>query len=485
MLNLFRKLSTFKKLTILFVGTMLFGSAILIHGTVGAPTASAGTTTGSHAVGLLFPGGAGHSGNVWAGTWNNGRRGFCLDFGKSTPNQSGISMITGNIPGMNAEESKQAKFIANKYDNNGSGQTAANAGLAIWRLQHDSAFTTWYSYSRSKGIIDAARDKAVNAILIDAQQHAPYRMSASTTAVLVGQKGSGTVKVLGNNGRSAVGRSVTVSATSARILSVNGVAGTKGHTRSTGVVFTYQRNTTGKVSFKAVLTDDSSAKAGVSTSSAGHQRTLSGGYSESAVATYAFEKTPGRPTIGSACDTDCDGQATVTFRFANPAGAQAIKWTEKVGNVVVATISAKAGTTGTAVTRLTDGKVITTSSYCYTGSVLGGRCTTATIVLQTPYEIVCPAWANGELKLPCNCTPDLPASVTLASPAGSTRYYRGFVSINKGAPIAKDLVNGKPDTITTGNLGAGTNVVVSFTVYRNAARTIPLASHVLRNITVN
>lgn len=487
MFTFFKKLTFFKKVTICSVGTALIGGAILFGGPLGANTASAVPTfsTGARAVGVYFPGGPGHSGIVWAGTYNNGQRGFCLDFGKAMPNRKGISVITGNVPGMNAEESKQAKFIANKYDNNGLPHTAANAGLAIWRLQHDSAFTTWYSSARSRGVIDGARDKAVNAILIDAQQHAPYKMSAGTTQVQVGQTGSGTVKVLGSNGKPAVGRAVTVQATSARILTVNGVAGSKGTTRSTGVVFTYQRNTTGKTAFAAVLNDDSSVRAGVSMSSAGHQRTLSGGYMEGVAAHYSYDKAAGGPTIASACDTDCDGQSTVTFRFANPPGAQSIKWTEKVGTVVVATLSAKPGTTGTAVARLTDGKVITTSSYCYTGSVLGGPCKTATVDVPTHFEVVCPAWAQGELKLPCNCTPNLPASVTLTSPAGSPRFYRGFISIKGVVTHQPDLVNGKPATITTGALGAGTNVVISFTVYRDAARTIPLGSYVLRNITVN
>ena len=472
---------SFKKLTIIVLGAVLFG------GTVGAVTSSAATYhTATHATGLMFAGGPGHPGRVWAGTWNNGKRGFCLDFGKATPNRTNMALLTGNVPGMNAEESKQAKFVANKYDFNGSPQAAANAGFAIWRIQHDKAFNIWYSSARAKGVITAARHNAINAIMMDAQQHAPYKMSARTTPVQVGQRGSGTVKVLGSNGKPAVGRLVTVTATNAKILTVNGVAGNKGTTRSVGVVFTYQRTTTGQVGFRAALTSDSSSTAEISISAAGHQRTLSGSYAEHAAGYYSYDMPPGRPTIASSCDTDCDGQSTVTFRFANPSGARAIKWTEKVGTAVVATLSAQPGTTGTAVARLTDGQVITTSSYCYTGSVLGGPCTTATVVVQTSFEIICPAWAQGELKRPCKCTPNVPASVTLASPAGSPRFYRGFVSINKGkVTYQADLVNGKPATITTGTLCKGTNVVISFTVYRDAARTIPMGSHVLRDITVN
>jgi hypothetical protein len=476
---------SFKKLTVFFMGAILFGGTV--GATVGTNTATAVTySTAGHAVGLNFKGGPGHWGTVWAGTYNNGRRGFCLDFGKAMPNRRGQSLVTGNVPGMNAEESKQAKFIANKYDLNGSREASANAGLAIWRLQHDSAFNTWYGWARSRNVITAARARAVDAIILDARQHAAYKMSVSTNQVYVGQTGSGTVKVLGSNGKPAVGRSVALTATGAKILTVNGVAGSKGTTRSTGAVFTYQRTTTDKTSFKVALTSDSSATAQISLSSWGHQRTLSGGYAEGAAATYIYYLPVSGPSIASGCDTDCNGQSAVTFQFANSRGAQAIKWTGKVGTLVVATLSAKGGTTGTAVVSLGDGKVVTSSSYCYTGSVLGGPCTTSTVVVPTSFEIVCPAWAQGELQLPCKCTPNQPASVTLSSPAGSPRFYRGFVSIDKGiVTYPVDLVNGKPTTINTGKLGVGTNGVISFTAYRDAARTVPMGTHILRDITVN
>ena len=484
MLTLFKKLTFFKKLTVLFMSAVLFGGAALFS--VGA--ASAVTYhRASHKVGLTFKGGPGHAGPVWAGTWNNGERGFCLDFGKATPNRKGIKEISGKVPGMTAEESKQSKFIANKYADTGSREAAANAGIAIWRLQHDSAFNTWYRASRASGVISTPRHNKVDAIILDARQHGPYKMTITNTQVLVGQKGSGTVKARGSNGKPAVGRPVTVTATSARILTVNGVSGNRGTSRSTGVVFTYQRNAPGKISFRATLTSPSSAKAGVSRSSAGHQRTLSGGYRESSFQYNAYDTKAGQPDIDSACDTTCNGKSTVTFRFANPSGAQAIKWIEKVGTQVVATLSAQpGGPPGTAQAHLIDGTVLTSSSYCYTGSVLGGPCTSGTVVIPINREIVCPAWAQGELKRPCKCTPNLPGSVTLTSPASSPRFYRGFVSINKGTPTPTNLVNGKPAIFSTGKLAAGTNVVISFTVYRDAARTIQIGgTQVLRDITVN
>jgi hypothetical protein len=477
---------SFKKLTVFFMGAILVGGTV--GATVGSNTATAVTyRTANHAVGLNFKGGPGHWGTVWAGTYNNGRRGFCIDFGKRMPNQRGQALLTGNVPGMSAEESKQAKFIANKYDLNGSREASANAGLAIWKLQHDSGFNTWYAWARSRNVVTNTRARAVDAIISDARQHAAYKMSVSTNQVYLGQTGSGTVKVLGSNGKPAVGRSIALTATGAKILTVNGVAGSKGTTRSTGAVFTYQRTTADKTSFKVALTSDSSATAQISLSSWGHQRTLSGGYAEGAAATYVYFLAVVGPSMSSACDTDCNGMSKVTFQYTNPKGAQAIKWTEKAGTRVVATLSARGGTTSIpVVVSLGDGTVITSSSYCYTGSVLGGPCTTATVAVRTNFEVVCPAWAQGELQLPCRCTPNQPATVTLSSPAGSPRFYRGFVSINKGGATHQvDLVNGKPATINTGKLGVGTNVVISFTAYRDAARTIPMGSHILRDITVN
>ncbi len=464
-------------------------SALLLSLSIGTTTVTATAATyltATRAVGLSFKGGPGHWATVSATTWNNGKRGFCIDFGKAMPNRAGTTVLSASalVPGMNAEESKQAKFIANKYAATTSPETAANASLAIWVRQHDAAFNTWYSWARSHGVITAARYNAVNAMLADATQHAPYKMSESTSQVLPGQIGSGAVKVLGSNGKPAVGRTVTLTATGAKILTVNGVAGSKGTTRSTGVVFTNQRTNTGAATFKAVLTSPSSATAGISISSAGHQRTLSGGYTESAVAYYSYNKLAGRPSITSVCDTDCNGLSTVTFKFANPSGTQAIKWTEKVGTVVVATLSAKPGTTGSAVARLTDGKIITSSSYCYTGTVLGGACTTATVVVATPFEIVCPAWAVASFTVSCNCTAKT-SSATITAPAGSPRFYRGSVSINGVVTQTQDLVNGQVTIIKSGTISAGSTVIVRFTAFRDAARTAPLLTNNLVNITVN
>ena len=484
-------MSRFKKLTILFTSAVLFGGGAILFGGVGATTATAGTyATGSPAVGLSFPGGPGHPGPVWAGTWQNGQKGFCIDFGEGTPNRKGSRVINGPIPGMTAEASRQAMLIANKYDKNGSSQTTANAGIAIWRLQHDSAFNKWYGFARKAGVITTAREDAINAIINDARQHAPYNMHVTADKVLFGQSAKGTVKVFGSNGKPAVGRSVTVTATGAHILTVNGVKSHKGIVRSTFVAFTYQRTATAKVTFKATLASDSSTKARVSVSSAGHQRTLSGGFTETEAKPFDYETTVNGPEITQECATNCDGVSKVTFTFNNPAKAQNITWEERIGSDRVQ-FSARPGATGTSKPAyFADGKVITSSSYCYTGSVFGGKCTTPWVTQKIKREIVCPAWAKGELELPCNCTPDLPGSVTMTSPAGSTRFYRGFVSLDKGADTPIDLGNGISKTISTGKLVAGTNVVISFKVYKDAARKVEISAddgtslHVLREIHV-
>jgi len=418
---------------------------------------------------------------VWAGTWHNGRRGFCIDFGKTTPNQKGSSLSTGTISGMSAEETKQAKYIANKYDDNQSNQSAANAGLAIWRLERDANFVTWYKASRHSGVITARREQDINAILADAAQHAPYKMTVVTDKVQVGQTGKGTVQVLGSNGKPAANREVTVTSGQSKILK-----GAKGNTGSNGLLgFTYLRTHTGKVTFNATLITDSSSRARVSLSQAGHQRTLSGVDTEKKVASWDYKLTVEGAQISSSCPSDCDGKPTVTFKFTNHSGTQSIKWVEKVDGKVVAILSAKPGAPGTAKAELKDGDIIDGSSYCYTGSVLGGSCTTSWVIVPVHYEIVCPAWASGELTLPCNCTPNLKGKVTLTSPSGSRRFYTGFVSINNKVAYQGNLVGGQNATISTGPAAAGTTVVVSFTAYQDAAHTIPLASHVLQDVTIN
>jgi len=465
----------------------LLAGSFLVHGAM-SPAAAYSSRTANRSVGIEFAGGDGHRGKVWAGTWNNGERGFCIDFGSTTPNNSGTKTLNGpdNIPGMTTEETKQAKFVANKYSRTSSNEDAANANLAIWRYRADSAFNTWYNFARSKNVINPARHLEVNAIMADAAQHGLYKVDIQIDSLEVGQTGFGRVTVRGSNNKPAAGRLISLSPTEfagngAKILKVNRGAGTQGITRPDGVlVFEYQSTKPGRVGVRAWLTAPSSSQARLSITTSGHQRTLGGDFKEFAKDYDDYTKYSDLK-IGESCDTNCGGNSQVTFEADNTKGKQNIRWsvrksvTKSGESPTAATFFVAPGLKGGQKVSLPDGSRITESWYCYTGSVLGGPCTSTLVKKATAHEVICPAWAQATLKAPCNCTPGEPGSVTMSSPAGSPRFYRGFVSVNKGPATALNLESGQPVTFPIGQMGAGTtNVVISFTVYKDAARTQPI-----------
>lgn len=56
-----------------------------------APALSTAAKAAQEAVGMTHPGGPGHPGAVWAGTWDNGKRGFCINFSMHRPSNSGTT----------------------------------------------------------------------------------------------------------------------------------------------------------------------------------------------------------------------------------------------------------------------------------------------------------------------------------------------------------------------------------------------------------
>src|SRR5687768_17144791 len=104
--------STFRRLLAAGVGALVLTSGAVVATASSAPAGStpaavaparpAEPEAAKQAVGISYLGGPGHPGPVWAGTWDNGERGFCIDFTKHSPNNSGTTTITGAIPGMTA-----------------------------------------------------------------------------------------------------------------------------------------------------------------------------------------------------------------------------------------------------------------------------------------------------------------------------------------------------------------------------------------------
>ncbi len=441
------------------------------------PAAAAEKAT--KAVGITYEGGPGHPGPVWAGTWDNGTRGFCIDFELHTPSSTGTTKLTGSIPGMSAKQSSRIKAITNAYSTTTSSKKAALAQLAIWTVEADSNFAKWYKASE----VTKADRKAVKALVADADR-GPFKVGVSTSKVEVGQDGTGTVKLVGGD-PGGVKLSVALTATGAKIRTVDGAKGTKGTLDSGGLKFTYERTAPGKIDVQAVLTTPSPKIAGLSVTQKDHQRTLSGGFVETAIASYAYQLTPGKPTISSKCNTDCNGVASLSFSVCNPAGADAVTWTQKAGSDVVATLSAAGGKCVKKSAKVSDGQKIA-ASYCYSQSV-GSACVTDTVKVPGTYEVVCPVWVKATYVMSCECVGVEGSSVTFLAPAASARFYRGFVTMTKdGKSTVKqvDLDNGSATKVDLGKL-KNVQVAATFAAHTDAARKNAIGSkHTLFSVKV-
>lgn len=478
--------------TCLFLWIALCLLAQLLAGTPSATAMSTAPAIGPRpapaqaatpAVGLMFPGGPGHPDPVYAGTWNNGVRSFCIDFGLHSPMNSGTAELKGSLPGMDAEQSARVKFLVNTYVMTKAPRQAARAQMAVWAVEGDADFKAWFASAS----VSKADRKAVGTMVTAAKTHGPYEMSLQLDPVLVGQQGRGSVKVVASNGRVPVGVPVVLSATGGKILTTGGITGRKGTTGRKRVSFTYERTHAGPVRVSVALTAPSSRIAGISITPPPHQETLGGGYVETAVANHSYTLAAERPTIvTSDCDTECKGVATVAFRICNPAGSDPIRWIEKTGGRVVATLEAAGGECSAETAKLADGKKIA-SSYCYTRGK-GGKCTTAVTKVPGAFEVICPPWATASYQLACACDSADGGTITFTSPKNSVRHYRGFVTVTDSAGTstrAIDLVNGRPVEFAVGPLPRGGDLVISFRVYSDSGRSTLLhGPHVLGKITI-
>lgn len=451
----------------------LFAVALALATLVGgigltALPAQAATPGARAAVFQSFRGGPGHPTVVVAGTWNwQGKRGFCIDFPKRKPDGSKSSTLRGPVPGMNAGASAKAKFIANTYSRTTSPTAAANAQFAIWRLQSDASFRTWYAWARRTGVVSASRHVAIERILLAAREHGPYRVSVAATPVLVGQTGSGTALVKARNGRPAAGRDVVLSSSSrVRILTVNGNRGTTGRTNRSGIAkYTFQRLDGGTALVKATVVAPSSNTVLLTLPTAGNQRLVVGTFREAAAGSVSFEKTLGRPAMVASCATDCDGVATARFSASNPAGAKPVRWTWRVGTRAVATMYVVGGRSASTTTRLMDGDRVA-AEYCYANTV-GGACTTATIRIPGSAEVICPAWVRMTFRGDCPCEGGVNFTFTLTAAAGTPRFYRAQVIKNGRVIQTFALPKGRAATTSAVVLTAGDRLQVRFDAFRS------------------
>lgn len=457
-------------------------STLLLTGGLSLLTAPvANAATASRAAGISLPAGPGHtSGPVWAGNWSlNGKRGYCIDFSWHNPDGGSSNVVSGNLPGMTAEESARAKFITNTYANTNSDVWAAGAALAIWKIQGGSAFNTYFKFLVDKGHAKDARAKMAT-ILEASKTHAPYKVVVKSNVVLVGQDGKGSVTVTGSNGKPAAGRSVTLSTNDrVRITSDPTLK-----TNFSGVVrFTFKRVNVGTARINARVVSPSSGKVILSTPSAGNQRLIQGVFQDVASGYTSFDKKAGAPTITSSCTDNCNGIAPVTSKACNPAGARAIRWFHMNGTTKVAHQDTAGGACSTKTFKVADG-VKLTKEYCYLDKV-GGTCVTSHIKVAGVFEVICPPWVKVTGTFECQCEGGIKFNFNLAAPGG-VRYYTARVKVD-GVVVGGEQKLGKAGTSVVENVLVknGQTVSVEYTAWRNADYTGKLRTGMPFSVTLN
>lgn len=462
----------------LFVGIV---SSLALVSMTAAP---ANASTATPVVGMKLRGGPGHTSTVYAHIWQlDGKRGPCIDFGRRTPDSASGTRTIGQVPGMTAEQSRQAFKLVQTYRGTSSDFTAAALALSVWKLRGDADFKTWYSWAKRTDAVGPRLERRVNAMLAEAKSHGPYKVSVKLQPVLKGQTGVGTVKVTDSRGKAARSMPVNVKRTTTAAKLVRKA----GRTNSKGVAtFKFTRTGSGKVGFRATVSAPSVKKALLSQPSAGNQRLLVGGFRDSWSGSAEYTSSAGAPTFTTTCDTDCDGQATVGVKYCNPQrNASPMRWVGSVGGSKVLTLDVKPGTCSQESIRLTDGNVLT-MKYCTLNKV-GGSCTNRFTELKKTYEVVCPAWATATIQLACTCKPDESGSVTFDPLiAGNPRYYTGYVIIDDGTivrPVPLEI--GVSKTVDIGQIKSGTKIDVTFKVWRDANKTQLLGDHLLQSVTVN
>lgn len=462
----------------LFVG---IASSLALVSVTAAP---ANASTATPVVGMKLRGGPGHTSTVYAHIWQlDGKRGPCIDFGRRTPDSAAGTQTIGRVPGMTAEQSRQAFHLVQKYRGTSSNFTAAALALSVWKLRADEDFKTWYSWAKRTDAVGPKLERRVNAMLAEAKSHGPYKVAVKLQPVLKGQTGVGTVKVTDSRGKAARSMPVRVSRTTTAAKLVRKA----GRTNSDGVArFKFTRTGSGKVGFRATVSAPSVKKALLSQPSAGNQRLLVGGFRDSWSGSAEYTSSAGAPTFTTTCDTDCDGQATVSVKYCNPQrNTSPMRWVGSVSGSKVLTLDVKSGSCSKQSIRLVDGNVLT-MKYC-TLKKVGGTCANRFTELKKTYEVVCPAWATATIKLACTCKPDESGSVTFDPLLpGNPRYYTGYVIIDDGTivrPVPLEI--GTAKTVEIGQIKSGTRIDVTFKVWRDENKTQLLGDHLLQSVTVN
>ncbi len=408
-------------------------------------------------LGTIYPAGAGHTtGTVFVGLWSwRNELGFCIDFTRHNPSGSGTVILNGAVPGMTAAVSAKIFSIVNQYGHSRNKTEVTAAGLAVWKLRNEPQFTAYWN---SHKIPQAMMNLVATMV---AQTPGPFKVSVASTPVLPGQKSIVMATVTGAGNKSApAGLQVNLAAVGGTLLRAAGVTNARGQFATT-----FTRTSVGAVTISVAGKLPSATHALLTIAAPGTQRLLVGEFTQPESAKISYNKQFATPTATTACTTNCDGVATVSFQVCNPAGAATTRWswTNVATKKSLVAVIVTGGTCKTATALIPDTTKVQ-SSYCL---YVSGKCTSAEVNVGSPAEIVCPPWASMDVPVHFGCNTCSLGSVTFTVPA-STRFYVGVVTYN-GKTVTTNLVAGGTTVVPLAVAGPSATLTAHFVVYSDAA----------------
>ena len=400
----------------------------------------------------------------WFGTWRTAKgSGFCIDFDRSDPNSSGATSLKGKVPGMNAEQSAQVKFVANKYAATTSKVDAAASAIFVWKTQHTARFDDYYAKLLKHKAVSLKVRQRLAEITAEAKLHGPYKVALHIGSGYVGQKIAGTVTVRTSKGKVVPGAAVAVTVNANGVFTKRAKLTDKhGH-----LAFTERVARPGAVRNTAVLTMPSHTGAWISHPTAGHQRLVLGGSAKvRASATASSQKSASGPTLSSSCSADCKGIAPVVVTMTDACGAARMKEMVYSNGKLLSNGSffVPGCKTVTKTFDLPDAAVVTTK-YCYVNSA--GACTGAVIATKGSLTVICPPWVEYSYEGTCPCSTGKNLTYQVWAPATSVRSYQATLteSGTRGTHTQTlTLVNGTKQAFAPVRFATGDRVRLSFTV---------------------
>jgi hypothetical protein len=221
--------------------------------------------------------------------------------------------------------------------------------------------------------------------------------------------------------------------------------------------FKYAASDLGRAGVHAKVTAPSSTTGELFNASAGRQRLLTNGHSESASGGTHFRIAAAKARMKNSCTTDCDGVAKVTFVGKAKKGSGPMRIRFYVDDKIVGHCDTKSAKkkarTCSIVKHEADASYWTGYDSC---ALKNGKCVSHYTFTKVHEQIVCPPGPSFQfvIKTDCNCQGTLVPSP--GGPAGSARVYTAWELVDgKMVGSTVTLKNGDYTALPTFNVKSG------------------------------